>query len=313
MTQPNPLTLSVVVPTRNRRDHALACARTLLAADGFIELIVIDQSDGTGTRDALTALADSRLRYVPSDMRGVTRGRNLGIELSSGAIVAFTDDDCRVKPDWAFRLMAIFASQPDVAVVCGRVGVPAELRHLGFAETFQPREREWQTRYPPMGQWGITANFAIRRSVLAQVGRFDPMLGAGAPLQSGGEPDLLFRVLRSGLKVVNADEVVVDHLGIRKHGLESQKLLKGYGAGTAAAFLKHVRLKDPAAAGIYLGFLVTTVRQVAGKMLRGRRPSGAGYLLAFLSGSLRSCRFPVDRARREYQDRRSAASIGRRS
>jgi len=303
MTQPSALTLSVVVPTRNRPDHAVACARTILAAGGFTHLIVVDQSDGTATRDALDALADGRLRYVPSNMRGVTRGRNLGMELSTCDVVAFTDDDCRVRPDWAVRLMAIFGAKPHVAVVCGRVSVPPEIQHLGFAESFHPREREWQGRYPPMGQWGITANLALRRSVLTRVGPFDPMLGAGAPLRSGGEPDFLFRVLRAGFTVINADEVVVDHLGIRKPGPEAQKLLKGYGVGTAAAFLKHVRLGDPAAAGVYLRFLATTIGQVSWKVLRGQRPSGAGFLLAFLSGSLESWGFPIDRARRQYQER----------
>jgi hypothetical protein len=71
------------------------------------------------------------------------------------------------------------------------------------------------------------------------------MLGAGAPPRSGGEPDFLFRALRAGYKVVNASEVVVDHYGARKPGEEFTKLIMGYGAGTASAMYKHVRLGDP--------------------------------------------------------------------
>jgi len=56
---------------------------------------------------------------------------------------------------------------------------------------------------------GITANLSLRRSVIERVGKFDPLLGACAPLSSGGEPDMLFRVLRAGHKVVNASEVQV--------------------------------------------------------------------------------------------------------
>jgi GT2 family glycosyltransferase len=299
-----PLRISVVVATRNRDAHALACAQSILANQGFVELLVIDQSDGMGTQEALAAVTDPRLRYVRTASRGVTNGRNLGIEMSDGDIVAFTDDDCRVAADWIPSLQKVFTDDPVAAVVCGRVRVPEHLLDQGFTESFEPQVREWQGRYPPFGRdWGITANLALRREVVTRVGSFDPMLGAGAPLRSGGEPDFLFRVLRAGLKVVNASEVLVDHLGVRKPGKESQQLMRGYGAGTGAAFYKHVRLGDVDAMGVYLGFIGANVRRVAAGLVRGKRPVGLGYLLGFLAGSLNSYKFGIDSERRQYVKR----------
>jgi hypothetical protein len=187
--------------------------------------------------------------------------------------------------------------------VCGRVIVPQEIQQLGWAESFHPRTREWQGRYPPIGQWGITANLSLRRSVLEFVGPFDPVLGAGAPLHSGGEPDFLFRVLRAGFKVINAEEVLVDHLGIRQIGAEAQKLIEGYGVGTAAAFLKHVRLGDLAAAIICLRFLISAAPRVVQRIMLRRRPTGARFLVGFLSGAFVSCGFAVDRRRQQYVER----------
>lgn len=295
--------VSVVVPTRNRPAHAAACIASILATNGFVDLIVVDQSEDRATEEALSKIDDPRLRYVRMETHGVTRGRNLGMELSESDIIAFTDDDCRVKPDWVKRIIDVFVSDTDVAVVCGRVCVPKEIQDLGWAESFQPRVREWQGRYPPLGDWGITANLSLRRSVVVRVGPFDPMLGAGAPLRSGGEPDFLFRVLRARFKVVNAQEVVVDHFGIRKNGNEATDLIRGYGAGTAAALFKHVRLGDPAGTMVYLRFLLSTVLRVSANVISGRRPTGAGFLLAFLSGTFASCRFRVDRQRRQYVER----------
>lgn len=298
------LSVSVVVPTRNRPAHAEACAKSILAISGFADLIVVDQSDDHTTEEALSRIDDPRLRYVRTETRGVTKGRNLGMSMSRSDIVAFTDDDCRVRPDWIRRTVDVFAADPEVAVVCGRVSVPDEIQDLGYAEGFEPQEREWQGRFPPLGRdWGITANLSLRRSVLDRVGVFDPMLGAGAPLRSGGEPDFLFRVLREGFKVVNAREVVVDHYGIRKPGEEFRKLIMGYSAGTAAALFKHVRLGDLAGTRVYLQFLGSTLMRVTGNVLAGRRPTGANYLLAFVSGTFASYRFGVDRARREYVER----------
>jgi glycosyltransferase involved in cell wall biosynthesis len=298
------LLVSVVLPTRNRHAHALACAQTILANQGFIELLVIDQSDGTETRDALAGITDERLRYQSTDTRGVTAARNLGIDLARGDIVAFTDDDCRVEPNWVETMTAVFEADPEVAVMCGRVHVPEELREKGFAESFEPEIREWKDRYPPFGRdWGITANLALRRDITSRVGKFDPMLGAGAPLRSGGEPDLLFRVLRAGMKIVNARECSVEHLGVRAHGEESQRLMRGYGKGTGAALFKHVRLGDVDAMGVYAGFLAANVSRVCKNLVRGQRPTGLGYLVAFVSGTVDSYRYRVNKQERCYAAR----------
>jgi glycosyltransferase involved in cell wall biosynthesis len=299
----SPLTVSVTVPTRNRPAHIAACVRSILATGGFLDLTVVDQSDDDATEQALASIDDPRLRYIRTETRGVTRGRNVGIEESRGDIVAYTDDDCRIRPDWVARIIDVFAADEQTAVVCGRVEVPEEIRHTGYAEGFEPHERVWRGRYPPLGRdWGITANFSIRRSVLATVGMFDPILGAGAPLRSGGEPDFLFRVLRAGYTVVNANEVIVDHYGIRKPGEEFKKLIMGYGAGTAAAMFKHVRLGDPAGSWVYLRFLASAVLVVVKNLLTGKRPTGANYLRAFLRGTIDSFRYRIDRRRRIYAD-----------
>ena len=301
----SPVDLAVVVPTRNRPDHVVECAKSLIVCGGFDELLFIDQSDGVETANVVEGLGDARIRCVRSDLRGATNGRNLGIELESSAIIAFTDDDCRVAPDWTARIRDAFESDAETAVVCGRVHVPEELAREGFAMSFEPLVREWQGRFPPPDRdWGITANLSVRRSVLDKVGRFDPFLGPGAPVLCGEEPDLLFRVLDRGLKVVNATEVEVTHLGIRAHGEESRQLWDIYGAGTAAALFKHVRLGNAKAMRLWLQHLTTMARVMTGNLLTGTRPIGARYTLSFLSGTRRSLRFDIDRGRRVYRGRR---------
>jgi glycosyltransferase involved in cell wall biosynthesis len=296
------LNVSIIVPTRNRPQHAAACAEAILASDGVLEVIFVDQSDDCATQGALSEIRDTRLRYVRTDTRGHTSGRNIGMALSRGDIIAFTDDDCRVRADWLQKIVLIFADDPAVAVVCGRVSVPKELQQLGWAESFEPHHREWQGRFPPIGEWGLCANLALRRAILPRVGMFDPLLGGGSPLRSGGEPDFLFRVLRAGLKVVNASEVIADHLGIRRHGADSRELIVGYGIGTAAAFIKHVRSGDFVAAAVYCRFLGTTLFRVGRNVIQRRRPTGGRFLMAFVAGAFASFRFRVD-SQRQYVER----------
>jgi glycosyltransferase involved in cell wall biosynthesis len=293
--------LSVIIPTRNRAEHAALCVRSILASPGFQEVIVVDQSDGPETQAAIEALGDARVRNVRSTMRGATNGRNQGIELSTGTVVAFTDDDCRVAPDWASEILAVFANDPDTVVVCGRVMVPEALKHKGFTTAFEPAVREWQGRFPPPeSDWGITANFAVRREVFTQVSPFDGRLGPGAPLGCGEEIDFLFRVLKAGFKVVNAREVAVDHLGVRAHGEESRDLWRLYAKGTAAALFKHVRLGDPDAMKLCLRHLAGCARMIFINAVHLHRPIGIGYATAFLSGVVASFKFNVDRQSRLY-------------
>jgi GT2 family glycosyltransferase len=299
-TSVNP-TISVVVPTRNRAAHAIACARDLLLARGLQEVVFVDQSDDRATEEGLRALGDPRVQCIRSELRGATNGRNVGIDATKGEVIAFTDDDCRVAPDWIERIADIFRSDSDAAVVCGRVRLPDDLRTKGFAIEFEGKVRDYHHRFPPAdGDWGITANLAARREVFERLGKFDPYLGPGAPLLCGEEPDLLFRVLKAGMKVVNANEVEVAHLGIRAFGAESSGLWHMYGVGTASALFKHVRLGDLDAARLYASHLANMGRLITKNLIRGRRPLGLRYTLSFLSGTLSSLRFRIDRERQMY-------------
>jgi glycosyltransferase involved in cell wall biosynthesis len=300
--------ISVVVPTRNRPDHAAECARRLVDCAGLEEVVFVDQSDDAETQLAIDKIGDPRIRCVPSDLRGATNGRNVGIAETSGRFIAFTDDDCRVSPGWLTEIRRIFDADADAAIVCGRVRVPDEIAAQGFAIGFDPVVREWVHEFPPPDRdWGITANLSARRETFDRIGTFDSMLGPGAYLRCGEEPDLLFRALRAGMKVVNASEVEVDHLGVRAFGQESSELFDMYGTGTGAALVKHVRLGDRAATVLYLRHLARSCRAVAAALVHRRRPLGLRYLLAFLDGTVRSFRFRVDRQRRMYAPRRTRA------
>jgi hypothetical protein len=110
-------------------------------------------------------------------------------------------------------------------------------------------------------------------------------------------------VLSDGFKVVNASEVWVDHLGVRKHGKESNKLVRGYAFGIGAALFKHIRVGDPAALRVYLHFVAATIQRVCRNIVRARRPLDLMFLLYFLAGSLASYKYRVNRSSRQYMRR----------
>jgi GT2 family glycosyltransferase len=299
MTEPQ---VSVIVSTRGRPDQIADCVNSILVNRGAFEVIVVDQSIDDATERALAPFrADGRLRYERTPTIGLSISRNIGVSLARAPLLAFTDDDCRVADDWVQVATTLFDADREVALVFGRVDKDEESDD-GHTPSFEPEQRVFQNSFPADGAaWGIGANMVFRRSVFVELGGFDPMLGAGAPFKAAEETDLTIRVLASGLKVVHADELSVMHIGQRK-GADASQLVRGYGLGLGAALAKHVRLGTKQSGRLMLGCITHHTKKSITNTLRGKRPSGLGFVAGLLMGAYRSSQHHLDRVRSIYAD-----------
>jgi len=288
--------LSIVIPTRNRPEAAASCvSRVLDCEPGDFELILVDQSDGPETEKALAfAATDPRVRYLRSSLRGAAAARNAGIEQSQGELIAFTDDDCIVAPDWVRGIRQVFDSDQTIEAMFGRVAVPPAppgTWAAGFAAS--PKETQW-CGYPrfPDG-WGMSANMACRRHVFDTTGTFDQLLGPGSPLKASEDFDFFIRMRKAGIKIVDAEQVSVDHVGYRG-GHDLHKLLCGYFFSVGAAFLKHVRRGE----GALLAILARrSARLLAGgckQLLLGKGSGGLHNFACLMRGTFTSFRYKID-------------------
>ena len=65
------------------------------------ELVVVDQSKDNETLEALKPFGtDPRLRYVKIATIGKGNALNAGLTETKGSVIAITDDDCTVPPNW---------------------------------------------------------------------------------------------------------------------------------------------------------------------------------------------------------------------
>ena len=113
--------------------------------------------------------------------------RNAGIRAASGEILAFTDADCRPQSSWLDALIAPFTDSR-IGVVAGEiVALPGKTLLEQHAERHQVLSQQ-HTLNHPFRPYGQTANLAIRRQVLEQVGLFRPHL------TSGGDADMCWRI-----------------------------------------------------------------------------------------------------------------------
>ena len=208
--QHNNKTVSIVICTRNRPEQLARCLQSLQnLSQTSHEIIVVDNAP---TDDATMQVAKmSGVKYVKEPRPGLSIARNTGIRHSTGEIIAFTDDDVVVHPDWIIRLQEAF-DDPKVMSVTGLV-LPGELeteaqvmfeKHLGFFNFgYQPKTydsdffQSTKVFGAPVWRIGAGANMAILRQAVNLVGEFDERLGAGAAGCSE-DSEFWYRLLAAG-------------------------------------------------------------------------------------------------------------------
>jgi glycosyltransferase involved in cell wall biosynthesis len=287
--------VSVVVCTKDRPRDLPVALTSILTNDTDFELLVIDQSIDDETSSYVASLDDARIRYVRTPTTGLSRARNIGLEMARGEAVLMTDDDCEVPDKWVDLMAAEILANEEVGCVFGDVAsAECDTRYGFIPESVLPRERTVSrcSAYDP--RYGIGASIGVRRSVALDIGGFDEELGAGAPLKSAEEHDLALRMLLSRHRVRHSKAAPVVHFGFRTHS-EGRWLIRGYMLGTAAAHVKLARRGHPVV-------LLSFARAVYGSLvppildaIRERNPMPiAGRLLYLWKGAVVGARAPVE-------------------
>lgn len=88
--------ISVVVPVYNAREYVERCVDSLLKQSySDIEILLIDNGSTDGCAEIVDHLACSneRIKAYHLEEKGVSRARNVGINMSTGDFIAFCDSD----------------------------------------------------------------------------------------------------------------------------------------------------------------------------------------------------------------------------
>jgi glycosyltransferase involved in cell wall biosynthesis len=199
--------VSVVAATRDRPARLAALLEALRGqtlAPGTFEVVVVDDGSGAETRALLAAEAergDLALRIVRHETpRGPGGARNAGWRATRGALVAFTDDDCRPAPGWLEAGLAAHEGAPQ-AVVQGRTEPdPRERDRLGpFSRT---------VRVERLGPQYETCNIFYPRELLERLGGLDEGFGL---LPGGEDTDLAWRAIELGRPTAFCEAALVHH------------------------------------------------------------------------------------------------------
>jgi glycosyltransferase involved in cell wall biosynthesis len=240
-----PSEATVAICTRDRPDHLRRCLAAVASMpDDGQEVLVVDNCPST---DASRRVVQEypEVRYVVERRPGLDIARNRALRESHGKVVAFTDDDALPDRGWLRALLRNFAD-PLVLGVTG-LTMPMELetqaqrwfeKRATFCRGFKRTVFDWHNVNPlGAGRVGAGANLAIRKSAFDLVGPFDERLDAGTPTCSGGDNDMLCRILAAGYRVVY-DPAALNWHCHRREWTEVRRTLYGYGVGVSAFWTK---------------------------------------------------------------------------
>ena len=243
--------LSVLVSTHNRASDLArfldSLSRMKPLPRGDWEVIVVDNNSSDDTKSVVeraVASAPERIRYVFEARQGKSRGLNAGLAAVQGRIVAFTDDDAVVRPEWAESIIQFFDNHPEAVCVGGRV------------ELFNPEDALTSTRM--MGESHVIGideldvtciqiigcNMAFRKEVLSETGAFDTDIGPGSKFGVAEDLDYLYRVLSRGYQAHYAPSIAVLHNHGRRSKSDLDRLAFNYLTGRGAFYWKHAMSGD---------------------------------------------------------------------
>jgi GT2 family glycosyltransferase len=174
-------TLSVIVPTRNRRDRLrrlLSALEHEWARGTPFEVVVAVDGATDGTDEMVAGLRTPYpLRHVSQPRRGASGARNAAIAAAAGDVVLFIDDDVLPKEGMIEQHLAVHR-QDDRAAIAGRMARPPD-RTLPVWLDWEAAilERHYSRlvsgRIAPSWREFFTANASVRREHALAVGGFD--------------------------------------------------------------------------------------------------------------------------------------------
>lgn len=227
---PLPCTFSIIIPTYKRPDRLVECIRSLAGLNydrRHFEVIVVD--DGSGTlaqvEEVLRPLRDKiEIRLIEQPHAGPAAARNFGARQAAFEYLAFTDDDCRLDPEWLAAYSRQFAVSPHCLAGGDTINALADNIYSQASQLLVSYlYGYYQTKGAP---FLASNNIALSRTLFDQLHGFDERF----PLAGGEDRDFCARAVQEGHELAFVPGAIVHHF----HALSLRRFIrqhKNYGRG----------------------------------------------------------------------------------
>lgn len=122
------LSVSVILPVYNAEKYINEAVQSVI--DQYWknwELLIVNDGSTDGTRIYLDSLADSRIKVIHQENRGVSAARNVALDLAKGEYITFLDADDVLPPMSLEARVSYLQTHPEVDIVDGVISVRNEV------------------------------------------------------------------------------------------------------------------------------------------------------------------------------------------
>jgi glycosyltransferase involved in cell wall biosynthesis len=250
------------------------------------EALIVDNDSSDDTKAVIESFLEKypfRFRYLFEKRRGKSLALNAGIQAATGKLLAFTDDDCVVDPNWVIEMVRQFSLDPTLGVIGGRVE-PGNSGDQGLTVR-RSRQRSLLLSVDQLYSLILGCNMVFARRVIDEVGLFDPDVGPGALIESGNDIDILYRAFKRGIKIAYEPSILVYHNHGRVAESEVFAIRKNYAVGRGAFYCQQILAGERDVLRMAYWEIVSLLKNSARGIVAGRESrEDVGFLWALMIG-----------------------------
>lgn len=168
------------------------------------EIIVVDDGSTDKTVDIVKKFKNVKL--IKQKHKGPAAARNLGVKHAKGNIVLFTDADCVPSKNWIKNMVKPFKNKKIVGVSGSYRTLNKDELIARFAGYEIANRHEVMKKEKNIDFIG-TFSAGYRKNIFLKFGGFDESF----PIASGEDPELSFRMSKTGLKMIFQPKAFVHH------------------------------------------------------------------------------------------------------
>ena len=236
--------MSVIIPTKNRREHLRECLQSLFEASlRPDEVIVLDICSTDGTKETAKQFAVTLLEVNESNRQ---REKNIALLKTKGDIVVFLDDDVIIDKLALKHLMKAYSA--GVGGVGGRV-LPHQMPKDYWMPACESIVGKIRRDGVVIGNFDVPLKkpievdclqgcfMSFRRKALLEAGGFDESYGSGF---RGDDTDVSFAVKQLGYKIVYEPKAIVWHKALGKNSYTHEEWVYSYVRGCTYFYFKNI-------------------------------------------------------------------------
>jgi len=183
---------SLILATVGRKEEVRNLIESLyLQSYNDYELIIVDQNSDKYVYNLYLDYKDKmQIKYIHSDIRGLSKARNLGLKEVEGEIVAFPDDDCEYPKDILEKVSRFFMENNNYNILTCR----SKDKEKNVDSNGKWLKEDTEVTVANVFKTVISYTIFIKYKQLKDIA-FDEELGVGAYFGSSEESDMLLNLL----------------------------------------------------------------------------------------------------------------------